>query len=82
MNMKYSLIWKVRLYKFEPGNKAVEATKNICIKSEDSWSQNSNQMVQEILLGLQETQQSNSSRPKTMDFKAVHFGDHQFFPDL
>ena len=40
------------------------------------WSQYSNQMVQEILLGLEKNlnNQTRSGRPKTMDFKAIPQG--------
>ena len=34
MNMPYSLIWELILYKFELGHNAEEATKNICVKGE------------------------------------------------
>ena len=30
MNVQYNLIWELRLYKFELGHNATEATKNIC----------------------------------------------------
>ena len=38
-------------YEFEVDYKTVEATKNICVKGDDKVD-HSNQMVQEILLGL------------------------------
>ena len=54
VNMKHSLIQE--FYKFKLGYNAVKAAKNIyCVKSEGGFDHN-NQMVQEILLGLQECQ--------------------------
>ena len=50
MNIQSGLIQELILYKFKLGYKATEATENICFAK----SEYSNQMVLEILLGLQE----------------------------
>ena len=62
MNIQCSLIKNLMLYKFESGYNATEATKNMSKKWRHSWSQYSNQMVQEILLRLQVTQWSSKVR--------------------
>ena len=54
-NKQGSLIWEFMFCKFELGHNAVKATKNIC-------SHNINQMVQEIMLGLQDPQWSDKVR--------------------
>ena len=71
MNMHHNLIQELMLYKFELSNQ-----KHLSEKWRYSWSQYSNQVVQEILLGLQEPCKNlflmaRSSRPKTMNFKAL-----------
>ena len=72
--MKYNLIWEVAFYECKlDHNAAVETTKNICcVKGEGSVDHN-NQMVQKILLGLQEPQQSGKVRPKNIDSEAVFY---------
>ena len=35
MNMQYSLIWDLMIYKFELGHKAMEATKNVCCAKDE-----------------------------------------------
>ena len=53
MNLWYSLIWELLSYEFE-----LDIQKDLlCDRWRCSWSQYRNQMVQEILLGLQEPQQ-------------------------
>ena len=53
-NMQWSLIWELRIYEFELGNNLMEANKEICCEGEGTVDHSaSNQMVQEILLGLQ-----------------------------
>ena len=57
MNMHNSLILKVMRYKFEQSHNALEATRNVCQARGEGTSKYSNQMIQEISLGLQEPQQ-------------------------
>ena len=45
MNMQYSLIQELMLYKFKLGHNAMEATKNICCMQDESSVHHSNQML-------------------------------------
>ena len=62
MNRKHGLIWELMLYKFEMSHDATEATKNIFYVKGEGVDDHSNQMIQEILLGLQKSQQSGKVR--------------------
>ena len=58
------------LYEFEQCHNTLEAMKNMLYERwRHSWSQYSKQMIQEILLGLQESQRPG--RPKIMDSETM-----------
>ena len=59
------------LYEFNLNHNAVEATQNICCAKGDDAVDHSNLMVPDILLWLQEPQQSNKVRSKTIDSEVV-----------
>ena len=48
MNVKYCLIFELKLYKFELGHNIVKVTPKhlLCERWRRSWSQYSNQMIQ------------------------------------
>ena len=64
MIVQSSLIWELMLFEFEQGQNSAETMKKICyVKGKrHSWSQYSNEMVQEILIGLNKTWRSGKIR--------------------
>ena len=59
-------------YEFKMGYISYGSYQNhlLCERWRQSWSQYSNQMIQEILLRFQEPHQSKSGKLKTVDYKA------------
>ena len=54
--MQYSIFWELMLYEFKLDPNVAEATENICCAKDEGKFDHSNQMVEEILLGLQKPQ--------------------------
>ena len=60
------------IYEFKLGQNTTEATKSICCEQDEGAVDHSNQMVQEILLVLQRSNnQAKSGRPKTMNSEDI-----------
>ena len=64
MEWACSLIWELMLYEFELGHNITKISKNICCVKKKGWGtvDHSNQMIQEILCGLQEPSQSGKGK--------------------
>ena len=69
MNMQYSLIWELMLYKLELDHNAAEATKNICCVKGDGTFDHST--ITKNFPQVSRTSIIRSGGPKTKDFKTV-----------
>ena len=74
MNVQYSLIQELRLYKFELGHNTTESTKNICCAKDEGAIDHSavTRWFKKFYLGFKNlNNQTRPGRPKSIDSEVV-----------